>query len=125
MSDVHQGLVHQQLMAHARDVRAASDAGDRDGVTRTSAVLLADLAIHLDDERLRIAEVDLADPELATALRENRRAVVDLLIELADEPVAGDDACRCRELADGIVELLEEEVATEVAAGNRPASPED
>ncbi len=108
--------VHQQLIEHAREARAASLAGDRAEVTRRSTALLADLAIHLDDERLAVIKLDALDPALADTLRRRQREVVERLLELADEPSPSDGACHCRELADDIVALLDEEVTAEEVA---------
>lgn len=108
--------VHQQLIEHAREARAAALTGDRAEVTRCSTALLADLAIHLDDERLAVIKLDALDPELAETLRLRQREVVERLLELADEPSPSDGACHCRELADDIVALLDEEVTAEEVA---------
>lgn len=111
MHDIHQGLVDL-----TREARSAAIVGNERDVEKIAIMVLTELAIHLDDERLTMIKLDTFDPDLATDLRHRQRRVIERLLELADEPSTTDGECRCRELADEIVALLDEEVAAEELA---------
>ena len=107
---------HERLIDLARSARAAAVAADACEVERLTLELLTRLAIHLDDERLLLPELDWRDPDLADSLEDRQRLVLGHLFDLADEPLRSDDACRCTELANEIVALLSEEAAAEEQA---------
>ena len=108
MHEVHQGIVEL-----AREAQSAAIAGNERDVERIATRVLTELAIHLDDERLTMIKLDTIDPDLATDLRYRRRRVIESLLELSEEPSTTGGECHCRELADEIVALLDEEVAAE------------
>jgi hypothetical protein len=111
MHDVHEGLIEL-----TREARSAAIAHNEHDVERIATMILTELAIHLDDERLTMIKLDTVDAELADDLQLRQRRVIERLLELANEPSATDHECHCRELADEIVALLEEEVAAEELA---------
>jgi hypothetical protein len=111
MHDVHQGLIEL-----TREARSAAIAGNERDVEKIATMVLTELAIHLDDERLMMIKLDTVDPELATDLQHRQRNVIERLLELANEPFTTAGECHCRKLADEIVALLDEEVAAEELA---------
>jgi hypothetical protein len=106
---------HQGLIDLAREARTAATAGDEDEVEQIAIVMLTELAVHLDDERLAMIKLDAADPELAAGLQARQRRVIERLLELADAPTTSDGACTCIGVADEIVALLDVEIASEEA----------
>jgi hemerythrin len=105
--------VHQELIELTREARSAAIAGNERDVEKIATMVLTELAVHLDDERLTMIKLDTVNPDLATDLQHRQRRVVERLLELEHEPATSDGECRCRQLADEIVALLEQEIAAE------------